>query len=419
VTTASSETPLAPLVAAPVRDADRILMLDVLRGVAVLGILAMNIISFGLVSASYMNPMTNGELVGADRIVWLAGAILADQKFMTIFSLLFGAGVVLMTDRAAATGRSPAGVHYRRMGWLILFGLLHAHLLWFGDILYMYGMCGLLAYLLRRLRCGWLFVVGAVLITVPFGLMIASGWSMQFWPPEAIDQQMTAWAPDAETRAEEIATYQGGWLGQMSHRVPTALAFETFFMAIWGFWRITGLMLIGMALYRLGVVTGQRSNRFYLGLLAGGLLPGLALVLEGLRRNEAAGWTLEYSMFFGSQFNYWGSLGVAAAWIAVVALVVKAVGTSTLTAPFAAVGRMALTNYFMQTIICTTVFYGHGFGLYGELGRAGLLVVVVAVWVAELIWSPIWLHFFRFGPFEWLWRSLTYWRLQPLLRSGA
>ncbi len=401
---------------APLSESQRITSLDVLRGFALLGILAMNIQLFSMIYAAYLNPTAYGDLTGANEWVWRMTRILADLKFMAIFSMLFGAGIVLMTSRAESRGQSVAGVHYRRMAWLIVFGLLHAHLLWYGDILYWYGMCGLVVYPFRRLRPRWLLVWGLLSIAVSCALILSAGWSMQFWPPEVLEGFRLDWQPTPEMTVEEIATYQGGWLEQMNHRVPKAFEMETSSFLIWAAWRVGGLMLVGMALFKLGLFSAKRSAALYGTLIAVALLVGVPAILYGMHRNFAASWDVRYSFFFGPQFNYLASILVSLGWVGLVMLVCQKPGLAPLTHSFAAVGRMAFTNYILQTVICTTIFYGHGFGLFGQTERIGQIAIVAAVWVFQLVISPIWLRYFLFGPLEWLWRSLTYLQRQPFRR---
>lgn len=414
-----SAVPTVPAVPpAPVGEKDRIVSLDVLRGVAVLGILVLNIQAFAMISGAYMNPTAYGSLDGANGWVWRLSHVLGDQKFISIFSMLFGAGVVLMTTKADATGRGAARLHYRRMGWLILFGLLHAHLLWYGDILYTYGVCGLVLYLLRRLPPWVLFTLALVCLAVASGINMMFGWSMQFWGDEGVRQfSDEAWLPVPELVQAELDAYRGGWLEQMSKRVPMAFFFQTFLLTLGGIGLKAGaMMLTGMGLYKLGVLSAARSVRTYLVLAAVGLGVGLPIVEFGVRQHFAHGWDVRYSFFFGVQYNFWASALVAIGYVGVVMLVVKLGVLRPLTRALAAVGRMALTNYFMQTIICTTIFYGHGFGQFGRFERVEQIGVVAAVCAAQLAWSPVWLRYFRSGPFEWLWRSLSYWHVQPFLR---
>jgi len=409
----------SPPAAGPVALAERIASLDVLRGFALLGILVVNIQVFAMIDIALFNPTAYGDFSGANLLVWLLTHVLFDQKFMTIFSMLFGAGIVLMAQRAEAAGSRPAGRHYRRMLWLALVGVLHAHLLWFGDILYSYGICGLWAYLFRKVRPSRLLVVGLLLIALASSLNILFGWSMQFWPEEQIQTFATDWAPDAAAVDAELTTYRSGWLGQMEHRHPTALEMETLVFLVWALWRAGGLMLVGMALFKLGFFSAERSTAAYARTAAVAFPIGLALVIYGVLRHFDAGWSVEYSFFLGTQFNYWGSLGVSLGLVSLVMLWCRASIMASLKRSLSAVGQMALTNYLMHTIICTTIFYGHGLGLFGRVERVGQLGIVVAIWILQLVISPIWLRRFRFGPFEWVWRSLTYLKLQPMRRASG
>lgn len=396
----------------PVGSSERIESMDVLRGFAVLGILAMNVGAFSMPAAAYFNPSVYGDLGGLNGWVWRLTHLLADLKFMAIFAMLFGAGIVLMWQRAEERSRPSTGLHYRRMFWLILFGLLHAHLLWYGDILYWYGMTGLLVYLLRKRSPAALIVIAVLFFAVSSSLMIFSGLSMDQWPPEERADMIEQLNPSDAAKADEIAAYRGSWLEQMEPRREHAIEMETSTYLAWAIWRVGGLMLLGMALFKLGVLSAARSRSFYLGLVGLAVLVGLPLVGYGMQRNIASGWPTPEFFFLGTQYNYWGSVLVALGWIGTVMLLCQQ-SVAMITGRLAAVGRMAFTNYIMQTVICTTVFYGHGFGLFGSMERVGQFAVVVGVWIFQLIVSPIWLRHFRYGPLEWLWRSLVYLEVQP------
>jgi uncharacterized protein len=398
----------------PASPSERIVSIDVLRGVALLGILVMNIQDYSMIGAAYFNPTAYGDLTGANLMVWLFSHFFADQKFMTIFSMLFGAGIFLMSQRAASSGRRPAGLHYRRMLWLVIFGLLHAYLLWRGDILFMYGMCGLAVYLFRKLRPGWLLALGTASLCCCSALWLLFGWSMQFWPQAALTDFVSDWRPGAEMVAHQVAVYQSGWVEQMALRVPEAVEFQTMAFLLWGFWRAGGLMLIGIALFKLGVFSAERSRRFYLSLIVPALLVGLPAIIFGVYRHFEADWDATYSFFTGTVFNYWGSILVSLGYVGAVMLIVRAGTLKPLTQRLAAVGRMALSMYLLQTIICTTIFYGHGFGFFGRVERLGQITIVAVMVLLQLWLAPLWLSRFRFGPFEWSWRSLTYLRLQPM-----
>ena len=401
-------------IASPVEKSQRIVSIDVVRGFALLGILMMNIQSFALIDAKYMNPMAQGELSGLSYGLWWFAHVFFDSKFMTIFSLLFGAGIVLMWERAKESGRKTTGLHYRRMFWLLVIGLLHAYLLWHGDILVTYALCGMLVYWFCGLKPRWLFPIGVVLLLIGSGLSVLTGLSLPFMSDADKLEMVTSWNPPAEKVQENLETYRGGWLKQLPHRSTTAFMMETFLFLFLFFWRAGGLMLIGMGLFKLNVFSAQRSGRFYAMGAIVGFAAGLALVIRGVQQNHAHDWTMEYSFFFGIQYNYWGSLFVSFAYICIIMLICQKAIWNWFRESLAAVGQMALTNYLAHTIVCTTIFYGHGLGWFGYMDRLQLVGVVLSIWILQLILSPLWLVRFRFGPFEWMWRSLTYWKLQPL-----
>ncbi len=404
--------------AAPVAQNARIDAIDVLRGVALLGILVMNIQAFAMPQASYFNPTAYGDFTGVNLYVWAAGRMLADQKFMTIFSMLFGAGIVLMAQRAETRGVARQ-MHYRRMGWLLVIGLLHAHLLWSGDILFLYAVCGMLVYPLRRQPPGRLLVLGVVLLAVASAYSIGSGVSLPYWPEEArVAFTADVWQPTPAMINAELAAYRGGWLDQQPVRSEGAFAFETLVLITWGVWRAGGLMLIGMALFKHGVFSARRSTRFYVALIAVAVAVGLPLQAYGILLDFARGWPV-WSFFVGVQFNYWPSIAVSLGYVGAVMLACRTAALRPYTRPFAAVGQTTLSNYLLQTVICTTIFYGHGLGWFGSVDRAGQAGVVAAVWVVQLLSSTLWLRRFRFGPAEWMWRSLTYGVCQPLRKTPA
>ncbi|TVS09286.1 MAG: DUF418 domain-containing protein [Gammaproteobacteria bacterium] len=396
--------------AVPVIRTERFESLDVLRGFALLGILVINIQLFAMPEAAYSNPSVWGDLSGINYLVWLLSHVLADQKMMTIFSMLFGAGIVLFIERAEQRTDGAVGLHLRRSFWLLLFGVLHAYLLWYGDILVLYGLCAFVVVWFRRWRPVTLILVGTAFLAVSTCIYLYAGWSMPYWPEEVRTAFLAeTWQPERDSTAAEIDAYRGGWLDQMAHRVPAALAMQTFVFLIWGFWRAAGLMLIGMALYKLGVFSAQRAPAFYTGLIVVGLLLGVPLVGYGVHWNFANDWG-PLSLFYGSQFNYWASVPVSLAWVALVMLACQRQLLPRLLARLAAVGRTAFSNYILQTLICTGIFYGHGLGLFADVSRIGQIGIVLAVWIVQLLVSPLWLRHFRFGPLEWLWRCLTYWQ---------
>ena len=392
VTNSATNSPLEGMAGGPVPQAARIDSIDVLRGFALLGILIMNIQLFAMPEAAYYNPTAYGDLEGANLYVWLGGRLLADQKLMTIFSMLFGAGIVLMTSRADARGETRH-VHYRRMGWLAIIGLAHAHLLWAGDILFLYAVCGMLVYPFRGLSPGRLLVLGTATVAVAAAIFAGLQASLPNWSEEALAEvTLGAWQPTQAIIDDTVATYRGGWLEQLPARSAMALGFETFMLVIWGGWRAGGLMLIGMALFKLEVFSARRSRRFYGALIAAALVAGIPVEAYGVALDFEFGWALDWSLLQGRQFNYWPSIAVGLGYVGLVMLACRTEALRPLTRPFAAVGQTALTNYLLQTVICTTIFYGHGLGLYGSVDRVGQLAIVLGVWAVQLLASPLWLR---------------------------
>jgi uncharacterized protein len=417
--TAEAPAPQAPPapVLSPVAATERIQALDVLRGFAVLGILVMNIRGYAMPSAAYFFPVVHGDLEGVNFWAWYLGDLFFNFKFISIFTMLFGAGVVLMHERAAARGRGWAGLHYRRMGALWLIGMVHAYLLWEGDILVPYAVCGLLLYLFRKVRARRLLATSLVLLVIGSGLMFVAGLSAPYWGEEQLAEFNDEWQPSDEKLDEELAAMRGSWWSEISRRAPNVLEMHLFILPFFMSWRVAGMMLLGMALFKWGWLRGTASARLYAMLIVFGVMVGLPLTALGIYRQMVSDWDPVYSFFLASQFGYWGSIPMALGYVGGVMLLLRANVWQSLTTRLAAVGRMAFTNYLVQTIICTTLFYGRGLGLFGSVERVGQAGIVVLVFILQLVYSPLWLRRYRFGPAEWLWRSLSYGRRQPMRRE--
>ena len=387
---------------------NRIISLDILRGLAVLGILIMNIQSFSMPSAAYINPTAYGDLTGLNKLVWIFSHILAGQKFMSIFSMLFGAGVVIFSENAISKGKNCALLHYRRMGWLLVFGLIHGYLLWYGDILFTYGLCGMLVFLFRNISPRKLVWIGFGFFAVPMLLDSMAAFSMPYWPEETLQSTKQSWSPDKSYLDHYLAAYRGNWLEQMELRVPGTLFMQTGLFFMQTFWRVMSMMLLGMALFRWSILSAERSKGFYLRMTLIGLLSGTLLSALGVLLNFKHAWSMEFSMFLGKQFNYVGSVGMALGYVGLVMLMCKSASFQGIKQILSPVGRMAFTNYILSTLIGTFIFYGHGLGLFGSVERKIQILIVPGIWLVLLILSPLWLKRFRHGPLEWSWRRLTY-----------
>ncbi|MFW5977762.1 MAG: DUF418 domain-containing protein [Halohasta sp.] len=395
----SGSTPTAP--------SERIVSLDVLRGFALLGILLINIWVFAMPFAVLQNPTAYGDLTGANYVAWLVSHVFAQEKFITLFTMLFGTGIILFTRSKDES--TALTLHYRRTAILFCIGLAHAYLLWYGDILVQYALCGLFVVAARDWEPARLARYGLVFFAVPTLLSVAQGLSL---PPDAA---VSGWAPSEAAIASQIETYRSGWLAQFDHRASTAFLLQTSGFLAGTFWRLTGLMLWGMALFKTGVLSNGRSTRFYWRMLAAAGIGGLALIGTGVWYNtRVVDWAAPQAVYFGTQFNYWGSALLAVAYIAAVMLYCRWRTEGLIITALSAVGRTALSNYLLQTVLATSIFYGHGLGLFGTLDRVELLGVVAGIWAVQVVLSVLWLRSFKFGPVEWLWRTGTYGSRQPL-----
>jgi uncharacterized protein len=426
----------------PVSAAARLHTLDVLRGTALLGILLMNILLFGLPEAAYANLNLWGGNDAPNLAIWALQWILYEGKMRAMFSIMFGAGIVLFMDRAIARGDSArvGDLFARRMLWLMAFGITHAWLIWHGDILYAYGFCGLLVFAARTLAPRALLSIAAASLALITVLSVVEGFDARFTRRQALDAQAaeargetltdeqkefrTEWeesqketSPSREDLQAEVDNWRGGYVSAFEERalIVKRWHFLPIYMPfIADFW---GLMLIGMALFKLGVLQGDRPLGFYVRMAAIGYAIGIPV-------NAASAYFIVAGNFdpvttaFANAPHQIGRVSVALAHIAFTIIVLKRGWLTWLTNRLAAVGQMALSNYILHSVICSLLFYAPGFALMGQLQRYQLYLVVVAIWIVNLVWSPWWLARYRFGPLEWCWRSLTYWRRQPMRKNA-
>lgn len=407
----------------PSRPVPRLLSLDFVRGVALLGILLLNIVSFGMPEAAYFNPRAYGGWHGADLVAWLINFLFFDGRMRGLFSFLFGASLLIVTDAAEAAGRDPARAHYARMAWLLLFGLAHLWLVWHGDILAHYALVGMIAYPLRRLPVARLVSLGAVLILVStalFGMLAHDAWRMALAPQPAVGAHAVLvdafGTPPPARIAAELAIRRGDYAGVLARRFGDYANSPVAMLSLYG-WETLGYMLFGMAALRCGLLTGswQRAayRRWWLRCWAATLPVYVAL----------AAWLI------AAKFSLYAVLMAAVTlpglvrpamilgWACLILFLARPDGWWT--RRIAAAGRMAFSNYLATSLLCIWWFDGYGLGWFGYLSRWQLYPVVLAVWALLLLWSQPWLARFRYGPFEWLWRSLAHWRLQPIRNSLA
>lgn len=420
------------MIQAPVTESQRIESLDVLRGFALLGILLLNIVGFGLISTAYSNPI-EAMTSNADLYAWASVELFAEGAMRGLFSILFGAGVVLFLGGADSRGAAP---HFKRNLWLLCFGLIDAYLLlWSGDILVTYALAGVLLYFVRNVRASRLLNSAIVLFILlcafygvtQFGLsssqqaaeQVASSEDVAGLDPGLVSaaQQWKGFVSDfsltEENKVEELTARKTSYWSALAWNAKKTNEMLLFVLPFYLFWDALVMMLLGMALYKYGVLQGDRSRGFYKLLMAGGFTIGLLVNASEVYRAVDADFAF-LSVFAQTQYTYHiGRLGMALGYIGLLMLIMDAHFWSGLRRRLACVGRMALTNYLMHSLLAVFLFTGAGFALVGELTRAQLYGVVFAIWALQLLLSPWWLQRFRFGPVEWLWRVLTYGKIIP------
>ncbi len=405
----------------------RIATLDLIRGVAVMGILAANIAAFGFPEFAYMTPASMGWPNTPDLIAWTTTFIVIDGKMRGLFSFLFGASMLLVIDRAKVNDEDPATVHLRRMAWLFVFGVAHLYLLWWGDILAHYALVGAIAYMFVQLPVRWLIGVGLACIalqTVELATLSAYAFDLHAAAhrPGATARAIANWQsladqfgePSRGAIARELAVGRAGWIDQVAWRWTHAVGPITFLTV--GGPETLGFMLFGMAGLRSGFLTGTWSRQRYTVIAIAGIASGWSAYAAIATFDIGHGFDARYValswLTLSTPLRPLTITGYAAA------IILLARPGGRLTTRVSAAGRMAFSNYLGTTVICTTMFYGYGLGLYGNLTRAQLYLVVVPIWMLMLAWSKPWLDRFRYGPLEWLWRSLSRFAWQPMRGSA-
>lgn len=389
----------------PINLKNRINSLDLIRGFAVLGILIMNITSFSQIGMAYMNPTIGAGLEGYNQYFHGFNYIFADTRFMSIFSMLFGAGVVLFTQRIEAKGERVAALHYKRMFWLLIFGLTHAYFIWVGDILVAYAICGSLVFFFRKKSIRTLFIIAIVLFLIPISLNFMTYYGM---PKDALESTFAFFYPSTEQIAAQTKIMQGSYIEQIPLRIENALELQTLVFMIDTFWRTSAMMLLGMILYRKGILSADKSTAYYYNMIWLGFVPGLIISSLGLNQVYSSDWSGAYVMNIGANYKFVSGLLMALGYIGLVIWIYKKGIFKKLQNRLQATGRMAFTNYIGMSLICTLIFNGHGLGLFGTFDRLQQFLIVIGLWVIMLIISPLVLKKYQFGPLESMWRKLTY-----------
>ncbi|MEI7734000.1 MAG: DUF418 domain-containing protein [Ferruginibacter sp.] len=430
----------------PVEQADRIQTVDMIRGFALLGILLMNIIGFGINWDMWSNIL-HGPKNTWDYYSFAAIESFFDGTMRGLFSMLFGAGMILFTlnKKDMPGGPTVTEYYYRRLLWLVVFGLFNAFiLLWFGDILYFYGLCGMVLFVFRKTNPKWLLVLGLVCMSVTM-LKQQLGWNevtdkrkayveavklekeKKILTPEQAGAK-AEWqefekriVPDTAFTNRNLRKMRSGYSTIYSYWIPQNVDGE-----VWGLyhqliWDGLTMMFIGMALFGWGFFSNRLSGSTYaIWLLIGygiGIPIGWYAFKNGLQAEVTNlnyyvdRYPVNHQMLYDVR-RILLSVGHAS----LLMMIYRSKLVPWLMKALSNVGQMAFTNYLMQSIICTWFFYGYGFGYYNKLAFHQLYYVVFVVWIFQIIFSAIWMRYFRFGPFEWLWRSLTYWKKQPMKR---
>ncbi len=434
--------------AAPVNQSERIIILDSLRGIAILGILLMNIPGFGLPSpAAYGDLSVLNEMGTINYKVWLGIELSVAGSQRALFSMLFGAGMILfLTNKEKKSdGLMPAEYYFRRQLWLLVFGLFNAFvLLWFWDILFHYAFCGMILFAFRRLSPKALIIAAIVCLgfqtvrdnvsfcrdkkVIATGEMIAK---MDTSITKLTDDQKSELGAMTEIKEKSSAEgrkkdmekslrkVRGDYASFYKYQSERSFHSEIEYL-YFGIWDILIFMFLGMAFYKNGVLLGNASSKVYWLMALGGLVAGIFLTWYRLKPVIDLNFN-NYEIIKQTKFELYEvartirSVGV----FAVIMLLYKSGWFKWLFAMMRPVGQMAFTNYLMQSLLVGLFFYGVGFGMFGKLERYEIYYVVAVTWTLQIIYSHIWLRYFRFGPLEWAWRSLTYWKMQPFRKNNS
>ena len=423
----------------PVRESDRILSLDVLRGFALLGILLLNIVGMGMHSASYFSPDLDptdgiGELP-INLAVWATIDVLFEGAMRALFSMLFGASIVLLATGPSARG---AAMFYRRNAWLLAFGLVDAYILfWTGDILVTYALAGFVLFRFRNASPRKLLISALVVLVLHTGFLVGFKYSLEIGQQAAIEiasnpefsepatlEMAEAWygfksdyLVPAGTEEVELKQRRASYPNAFLFNAGKATEMIVFAIPTILLWDALIMMLIGMALFKQSILDASKSTKFYVKLMIIGFGTGLVINSWEVLLAARSGFQLLETYPYLHWTYHLGRLGMAFGWLGLILYVCQKSYWSRARHALAAVGRMALSNYLMHSVFALVLFTGVGFALVGELDRWMLYPIVATIWIIQLIVSPWWLSRFQFGPCEWLWRSLSYGRIPALRRA--
>ena len=382
----------------------RVAALDHLRGLSILGILLVNAIAFAQPFDVYSLPnLSPLPLTAADRLVWWIGDTFFENKFVTAFTLLFGISMFLVGRDDRPNRPLWEQPLFRRLGWLAVFGLIHGALIWHGDILLAYAVTGAFFWRWRgaeaKLLLGFgllLFVAGNLLVVWP----MLNAAPVTADPAPVLATVARRQAGFSSSLAENFRVWARNEWGEVTQFLPLTL----------------GLMMIGLGLYKTGWLRGEARPRLYVS-SALAAIPCLVLIGGSACLAQARGFPFPQTLGLYDLAGRFLCLPVTLGYAAVLILLARTKFGARLLHPLACAGRMAFSNYLTQSLIMTAIFYGgRGPGLFGTMNHAALVPIVAAIWIGQLIFSTLWLRWFRYGPFEWGWRCLTYDRRLPIIR---
>ena len=431
---------------APVSQQERIIILDSLRGFAILGILLMNIPGFALPPPVQYDPSVMNEWGTIDFKTWSFVQWFPEGTQRAIFSMLFGAGILLFISgkEKRLDGLMPADYFFRRQLWLIVFSLFDVFvLLWSGDILLDYACLGMIMFAFRNLPPKKLLIGAAICFifmlsrenrdlyldkaTIHKGEMIAAIDTTKAKLTLIQKEQLGAmqdfknkYSTESKLKRmqKNIEKSTGSYADLYEYRTERYVG-ELAQYLYYGVWDVLLFMFLGMAFFKMGILTGQTSVKTYLWMTIVGLGVGLSVSYFRLHQFvdvKFNGFDYTKHAWFSSYelSRTFRSIGI----LGLIMLMYKSGLFKWLFSMLRPVGQMAFTNYLMQSLMCALFFYGIGFGMYGKLQRHEIYYVLAAVWAIQIIYSNIWLRYFRFGPMEWAWRSYTYWKKQPFRKNN-
>jgi uncharacterized protein len=430
----------------PVQPTERIHVLDAIRGFALLGILLMNIPYFAFPEETVANLNIRNEYSGLNYYAWWLVNMFFEGSMRGLFSMMFGAGMILLTTRLSNNSMidSAAEIYYRRLIWLLLFGLIDAYIiLWPGDILYSYAICGLFLFPFRSMKPRHLFIVAGILMVLftfkntyqrggPVRNKIAAEAILKKKLPPGkmtLEQKETVekWKAFQENQKLEnkkkavtqaVRKTKGTYATLFSHyaEVNTFLEANEFYEN--GFLDCLIFMIIGIAFYKLQILTGERNVRVYFFMALIGYVIALPLIYYKLNIVLQAKFDVIKSLEKSSLFTYEiRRLALTIGHLGTLLICYKSGLFRSIFNIWAKVGQMAFSNYLIQNISGALIFYGFGFNYFNQLDRYQLYLIVPCIWLVNILFSYTWLHYFRMGPFEWIWRSLTYWNIQPIVKK--